>query len=105
MAGYAMGLTEAQTYRYVLLPMAFRIVIPPLTSESMNLVKNSAVAYSIGLAELFFRTREMGEMTFRYFAAFGAATVLYVLVAFAINRVFAWLERATAVPGYLGGRR
>jgi glutamate/aspartate transport system permease protein len=63
------------------------------------------VAYSIGLAELFFRTREMGEMTFRYFAAFGAATVLYVLVAFAINRVFAWLERATAVPGYLGGRR
>lgn len=105
MAGYAMGLTEAQTYRYVLLPMAFRIIIPPLTSESMNLVKNSAVAYSIGLAELFFRTREMGEMTFRYFAAFGAATVLYVLVAFAINRVFAWLERATAVPGYLGGRR
>lgn len=105
MAGYALGLSQAQTYRYVLLPMAFRIVVPPLTSESMNLVKNSAVAYSIGLAELFFRTREMGEMTFRYFAAFGAATVLYVLVALAINRVFAWVERATAVPGYLGGRR
>ncbi|MCD6674992.1 MAG: amino acid ABC transporter permease [Burkholderiaceae bacterium] len=105
MAGYALGLTQAQTYRYVLLPMAFRIVVPPLTSESMNLVKNSAVAYSIGLAELFFRTREMGEMTFRYFAAFGAATVLYVLVALAINRVFAWVERATAVPGYLGGKR
>ncbi|MCC7060435.1 MAG: amino acid ABC transporter permease [Burkholderiaceae bacterium] len=105
MAGYAMGLTQAQTYRYVLLPMAFRIVIPPLTSESMNLVKNSAVAYSIGLTELFFRTREMGEMTFRYFVAFGAATVLYMVVAFAINRVFAWVERAVAVPGYLGGKR
>jgi len=105
MAGYALGLTQAQTYRYVLLPMAFRIVVPPLTSESMNLVKNSAVAYSIGLAELFFRTREMGEMTFQYFAAFGAATVLYVLVALVINRVFAWVERATAVPGYLGGKR
>lgn len=103
MAGLALGLTPAQTYRYVLLPMAYRIIIPPLTSESMNLVKNSAVAYSIGLAELFFRTREMGEMTFRYFAAFGAATLLYVAVAFSINRVMAWVERATAVPGYIGG--
>lgn len=105
MAGLALGLTPAQTYRYVLLPMAYRIIIPPLTSESMNLVKNSAVAYSIGLAELFFRTREMGEMTFRYFAAFGAATLLYVAVAFSINRVMAWVERATAVPGYIGGGR
>jgi len=43
-AGLAMGLTLPQTYRYVLLPMAFRIVIPPLTSESMNIVKNSSVA-------------------------------------------------------------
>jgi glutamate/aspartate transport system permease protein len=104
-AALALGLTPLQTYRYVLLPMALRIVIPPLTSESMNLVKNSAVAYSIGLTELFFRTREMGEMTFRYFAAFGAATVLYVAVAFAINRIMAWVERATAVPGYVGGSR
>ena len=105
MAGLALGLTPAQTYRHVLLPMAYRIIIPPLTSESMNLVKNSAVAYSIGLTELFFRTREMGEMTFRYFAAFGAATVLYVVVAFSINRVMAWVERATAVPGYIGGSK
>lgn len=104
-AGLALGLTPTQTYRYVLLPMAYRIIIPPLTSESMNLVKNSAVAYSIGLTELFFRTREMGEMTFRYFAAFGAATVLYVAVAFSINRIMAWVERATAVPGYLGGSK
>ncbi len=105
MAGLALGLTPAQTYRYVLLPMAYRIIIPPLTSESMNLVKNSAVAYSIGLTELFFRTREMGEMTFRYFAAFGAATVLYVAVAFSINRAMAWVERATAVPGYVGASK
>ncbi|MDY0330493.1 MAG: amino acid ABC transporter permease [Thiomonas sp.] len=105
LAGLALGLTPTQTYRHVLLPMAYRIIIPPLTSESMNLVKNSAVAYSIGLTELFFRTREMGEMTFRYFAAFGAATVLYVAVAFSINRIMAWVERATAVPGYMGGSK
>ena len=46
-AGLAMGLTLPQTYRYVLLPMAFRIVIPPLTSESMNIIKNSSVAFAV----------------------------------------------------------
>jgi len=104
-AGYAIGLTEAQTYRFVLLPMAYRIIVPPLTSETMNLIKNTAVAYSIGLTELFFRTREMGEMTFRYFEAFAAATLVYLLIAFAANRVMAWVERRVAVPGYLGSRR
>lgn len=102
MAGYAIGLTEAQTYRHVLLPMAYRIIIPPLTSESMNLIKNTAVAYSIGLVELFFRTREMGELTFRYFEAFGAATVIYIVIAMIANRVMALVERRVAVPGYIG---
>lgn len=102
-AGYAIGLTQMQTYRYVLLPMAYRIIIPPLTSELMNLIKNTAVAYSIGLTELFFRTREMGEMTFRYFEAFAAATLVYVVIAMTANRVMAWVERRVAVPGFIAG--
>jgi glutamate/aspartate transport system permease protein len=105
LAAYAIGLTQAQAYRLVLLPLALRIVLPPLTSESMNLVKNSAVAYSIGLTELFLRTREMGETTFQYGAAFGAATLLYALLAFAINRALRRLERALAIPGLLGASR
>jgi glutamate/aspartate transport system permease protein len=104
-AGRALGLTQLQTYRYVLLPMAYRIIIPPLTSELMNLIKNTAVAYSIGLTELFFRTREMGEMTFRYFEAFGAATAIYVAIAFAANRAMALVERKVRVPGYIGGAK
>ncbi len=104
-AGYAIGLTEPQTYRYVLLPMAYRIIIPPLTSETMNLIKNTAVAYSIGLTEMFFRTREMGEMTFRYFEAFAAATLVYVTIAMTANRVMAWVERRVAVPGYITGSK
>ena len=102
-AGYALGLTQLQTYRFVLLPMAYRIIIPPLTSELMNLIKNTAVAYSIGLTELFFRTREMGEATFRYFEAFGAATVIYIVIAMSANRVMALIERRVAVPGYIAG--
>ena len=104
-AAYAVGLTPLQAYRHVLLPMAYRLIIPPLTSEVMNLIKNTAVAYSIGLTELFFRTREMGEMTFRYFEAFAAATLVYVVIALAANRLMAWIERRVAVPGYIAGPR
>jgi glutamate/aspartate transport system permease protein len=104
-AGYALGLTQLQTYRHVLLPMAYRIIIPPLTSELMNLIKNTAVAYSIGLVELFFRTREMAEMTFRYFETFSAATAVYVVIAFSANRAMALIEKRVAVPGYLGSGR
>ncbi len=102
-AGYALGLPQAQTYRHVLLPMAYRIIIPPLTSEVMNLIKNTSVAYSIGLIELFFRTREMAEMTFRYFEAFTAATLIYMVIAMSANRIMAVIERRVAVPGYITG--
>ena len=103
MAGLAMGFTLAQTYRYVLLPMAFRIIIPPLTSETMNLIKNSSIALTIGLAELTFRSREMGEYTFNFFEAFTAATLIYIAIAMTANRTMAFIERRVAVPGYIGG--
>jgi glutamate/aspartate transport system permease protein len=83
--------------------MAFRIVIPPLTSESMNLIKNSSIALTIGLAELTFRAREMGEYTFNFFEAFTAATLIYIVIAMTANRVMATIERKTAVPGFIAG--
>ena len=105
-AGLALGLNTVDVYRYVLLPMAFRIIVPPLTSETMNLIKNSSVALTIGLAELTFRSREMGEYTFRFFEAFSAATVIYIVIAMTANRVMAVVERRVAVPGYIasGGK-
>ena len=105
MAGMAMGLTQFQVYRYVLLPMAFRIIIPPLTSEAMNLIKNSSIALTIGLAELTFRAREIGEYTFNFFEAFTAATLVYIVIAMSANRVMAFIERKVAVPGYIAGGR
>jgi glutamate/aspartate transport system permease protein len=101
-AGMAVGLTQVQVYRYVLLPMAFRIVIPPLTSETMNLIKNTSIALTIGLMELTFRSRELGEYTFNFFEAFSAATVIYISIAMTANRVMAFVERRVAVPGYIG---
>ena len=103
LAGMALGLTTPQVYFYVLLPMGFRIVIPPLTSETMNLIKNSSIALTIGLAELTFRSRELGEYTFNFFEAFSAATLIYIVIAMTANRVMAVIERRTAVPGYIAG--
>jgi glutamate/aspartate transport system permease protein len=102
-AGMAIGLTQTQVYRYVLLPMAFRIVIPPMTSEAMNLIKNSSIALTIGLAELTFRSREIGEFTFNFFEAFSAATVIYIAIAMTANRIMARVERKLAVPGFIAG--
>jgi len=102
MAGTALGLTLPQTYRYVLLPMAFRIILPPLTSEFLNVIKNSAVALAIGLMELTARARSMQEFSFQVFEAFTAATVMYLLVNSVVVLGMRWVERWVAVPGYVG---
>ncbi len=103
-AGLAMGLTLPQTYRYVLLPMAFRIVIPPLTSESMNIVKNSSVAFAVSIAELTMFAMQAGEETSRNIEIYLAVTGLYFISAFAINRLALFIENRVRVPGMIGGK-
>jgi glutamate/aspartate transport system permease protein len=100
-AGLAMGFTTAQTYRYVLLPMAFRIILPPLTSESMNLLKNSSVAFAVSITELTFFFTQAAEETSRGVEIFIVVTALYALSAFAVNRVMAYIEKKVAIPGYI----
>ena len=104
-AGLAMGLTLPQTYRYVLLPMAFRIVIPPLTSESMNIIKNSSVAFAVSIAELTMFALQAGEETSRNVEMYLAVTGLYFISAFAINRLALFIEHRVQVPGLIGGGR
>jgi glutamate/aspartate transport system permease protein len=101
LAAQALGMTPLQTYRYVLLPMAVRIVIPPLTSEFLNIIKNSAVALTIGLMELTARARSMQEFSFQVFEAFTAATLIYIALNVVVVFLMHRLERAAAVPGYI----
>jgi glutamate/aspartate transport system permease protein len=101
-AALALGLTLPQAYLYVLLPMAYRIILPPLTSEFLNVIKNSAVALTIGLMELTARARAMQEMSFQVFEAFTAATVIYILINIAVTFAMRWVERRAAVPGLIG---
>ncbi|HEY9066350.1 MAG TPA: amino acid ABC transporter permease [Burkholderiaceae bacterium] len=102
-AGLAMGLTLPQTYRYVLLPMAFRIVIPPLTSESMNIIKNSSVAFAVSIAELTMFAMQAQEETSRGIEVYLAVTLLYFISAFVINRIALVIEHKVQVPGMIGG--
>ena len=101
MAGTALGLTLPQSYRYVLLPQAFRIILPPLTSEFMNIIKNSAVALTIGLVELTARARSMQEFTFQVFEAFTAATVIYICVTLIVVYGMRRVEKRVQVPGLI----
>jgi glutamate/aspartate transport system permease protein len=103
-AATALGLTTAQGYRYVLLPMAFRIIMPPLTSEFLNTIKNTSVAITIGLIELTGRAREMQEFTFQVFEAFTAATVMYLAINIIVVTGMRFLERSLAIPGYITGK-
>ncbi|WP_341912483.1 amino acid ABC transporter permease [Polaromonas sp. YR568] len=100
-AGMAMGFTTAQTYRYVILPMALRIIIPPLTSESMNLLKNSSVAFAVSIAELTMFAMQAQEETSRGVEVYLAVTVLYAISAFAVNRVMAFVEKKVQIPGFV----
>jgi glutamate/aspartate transport system permease protein len=104
MAATALGLTTAQSYAYVLLPMAYRIILPPLTSEFLATIKNSAVAITIGLLELTGQARAMQEFTFQVFESFSAATVIYLLVNLVVVTFMRMIERAVAIPGYIAGK-
>jgi len=102
-AGLALGLTLPQTYRYVLLPRAFRVVIPPLTSESMNIIKNSSVAFAVSIAELTQFAMQAQEETSRGIEIYLAVTGLYFVSAFLINRIAHFIEQRVQVPGMIGG--
>jgi His/Glu/Gln/Arg/opine family amino acid ABC transporter permease subunit len=105
LAALALGLTETQVFRHVTLPVALRVIIPPLTSEFMNVFKNSSVAFAIGVAELTFTARQMQEESEQGVETLVAVTLLYFLCAFLANRGMGLVERRTRIPGLLGEGR
>lgn len=100
-AALSTGLTTTQTYRFIIIPVALRILIPPITNESLNLLKNSSVALTIGVAELTFQTRQIETYTAKALEALTAGTVIYLLLCLAISTVMAVVERRCAIPGMI----
>jgi glutamate/aspartate transport system permease protein len=92
-AAVAMGFSFAQVYRYVILPQAFRLVVPPLTSQMMSTLKSSSVAMTFGLIELTGAARSMQEFSFHVFEAFSAATLIYLVLNVTVVRSVRRLDR------------
>lgn len=101
-AGTALGLTQPQVYRYIILPEALRVVIAPLTSEFMAAIKYSSLALTIGLLELTGQARAMQEASFHIFEAFSAVTVIYLLLNGIVVLGMRYLEKRVAIPGLIG---
>ena len=104
-ASVASGLTVTQAYRHVILPIALRLIIPPATSESLNLLKNSSVALTISVAELTFQTRQIETYTAKAIEALTAGTLIYLVLCVTIASIMGWVERRTAIPGLITGGR
>ncbi|EEG84160.1 hypothetical protein PROPEN_04941 [Proteus penneri ATCC 35198] len=103
-AGLALGLTLPQTYRYVLLPNAYRVIIPPMTSEMLNLVKNSAIASTIGLIDMAAQANKLLDYSAKAYESFTAITLAYVFINVIIMLLMSWLEKRVRLPGTTGGQ-
>jgi len=100
-ASMAMGLTTLQAYRLVILPIAIRLIVPPATNESLNLLKNSSVALTISVAELTFQTRQIETYTAKAIEALTAGTLIYLVLCVSIATIMTRLERRFAIPGMI----
>jgi len=97
----ASGLSVAQAYRLIIIPIAWRLIIPPATNESLNLLKNSSLALTIGVAELTFMTRQIETYTARAFEALTAGTLIYLLLCLGIAVIMGQVERYFRIPGLI----
>ncbi len=98
-AALALGMSTAQSYRLVLLPVAYRMILPPLTSETMNVFKNASIAVAVGITELVFMAQQIAEETASPTESYLAVTVLFFISAMAANRIMAWVEQRLRIPG------
>jgi glutamate/aspartate transport system permease protein len=102
-AASALGFSRGGMYRLILLPQAFRIILPTLTNEFMTIFKNTSVALTIGLVELTATAREINENTFRTFEAYGIVTLVYLMIALSAWLLMHRIERAAQLPSLASG--
>ena len=86
-ASRACGLSFIQSMVYVILPQAFRVIVPPLISQMLNLIKNSSLVMTIGVMELTYMARQIQSYTFHGFEAFTVCTLIYIAISLAVSLV------------------
>jgi len=98
-AALAFGFHWTGVFRQIIIPQALRTVLPPLTNQFLNLVKNSSLAMTVGVAELTFMVQQIESETFRGFEAAIMATFIYVSFSLFISTGTKYLERRWTIPG------
>lgn len=101
LASRSLGMGTYQTYKLVILPQAFRVALPALTSESVNTVKNTSLAMMIGVMEIMGRARLMQETTYRVFEPLIVATVIYVMINISVILLMHLIEKRMHIPGFI----
>jgi His/Glu/Gln/Arg/opine family amino acid ABC transporter permease subunit len=100
-AGISSGLSVGQTYRLIIIPIALRLIVPPATNESLNLLKNTSLAMTIGVAEITFATRQIETYTAKAIEAFTAGTLIYLILCLGISTIMNRVESKLAIPGLI----
>ncbi len=96
------GMTQVQMYRYVIIPYALRLTIPPLTTEFLTIFKNSSVAMTIGVAELTFQSYQIDAETFHGLEATTGAMFIYLLLGMTVVKFMNILEKKFKIRGLVG---
>ena len=99
-AAYSLGLTHAQAMRFVVLPQAFRRMVPALVNEGVTLIKDSSLVSAIGLAELALAARTVAGAYSRYWEPYLAISAVYLVLTLTLSMLAKRLE----APSHLRGR-
>jgi len=101
MAARALGLPRLTAIRYVVLPQALRLAIPPWSNEASIVLKDSSLVYALGVPEILRRAQQLSASTQQPFLAYGTATLIYFILVFTTNRLLDWLDRKTKIPAHM----
>ena len=92
-AAKTLGMNYVQAMHHIVFPQSIKIVWGPITSQFINLIKNSSLAMTIGVAELTFQTQEIDSLTFRGFEAATAVTLLYLFLTLATSLIMMLVDK------------
>ncbi len=99
MAARAVGMSRMKAIRYIILPQALRLAIPPWSNEAAIVLKDSSLVYALGVSEILRRAQLLAASTQQPFLAYGAAALIYFILVFSVNRFLDWLQKRTQIPG------
>ena len=98
MAARSIGLSRLEAIRYVVLPQAVRLAIPPWSNEAAIIIKDSSLVYALGVPEILRRAQLIGASSQRYLLAYMSAAVIYFLLVFVTTRLLALFEKKLTIP-------